>query len=78
MGEFKDREAERVKKKAEDLAPFVEAAFKRTRVVYNRCRGEHRDVTSGWDWKSPRPGLYLANDGQQRFKRISGVRCNER
>jgi hypothetical protein len=29
MGEFKDREAERVKKKAEDLAPFVEAAFKR-------------------------------------------------
>jgi hypothetical protein len=29
MGEFKQREAERVKKKAEDLAPFVEAAFKR-------------------------------------------------
>ncbi|MGH6970138.1 MAG: hypothetical protein ACREEQ_00880, partial [Caulobacteraceae bacterium] len=29
MGEFKEREAERVKKKAEDLAPFIEAAFKR-------------------------------------------------
>ncbi len=29
MGEFKDREAERVKKKAEDLAPFVEAAMQR-------------------------------------------------
>jgi hypothetical protein len=29
MGEFKEREAARVKKKAEDLAPFVEAAFKR-------------------------------------------------
>jgi alkanesulfonate monooxygenase SsuD/methylene tetrahydromethanopterin reductase-like flavin-dependent oxidoreductase (luciferase family) len=29
MGEFKAREAERVKQKAEDLAPFVEAAFKR-------------------------------------------------
>jgi alkanesulfonate monooxygenase SsuD/methylene tetrahydromethanopterin reductase-like flavin-dependent oxidoreductase (luciferase family) len=29
MGEFKEREAERVKQKAEDLAPFVEAAFKR-------------------------------------------------
>ena len=29
MGEFKEREAERVKKKTEDLAPFVEAAFKR-------------------------------------------------
>ena len=29
MGEFKAREAERVKRKAEDLAPFVEAAFKR-------------------------------------------------
>jgi alkanesulfonate monooxygenase SsuD/methylene tetrahydromethanopterin reductase-like flavin-dependent oxidoreductase (luciferase family) len=29
MGEFKEREAERVKKKAEDLAPFVEAAMQR-------------------------------------------------
>ena len=29
MGEFKEREAERVKRKAEHLAPFVEAAFKR-------------------------------------------------
>ena len=29
MGEFKDREAERVKKKTDELAPFVEAAFKR-------------------------------------------------
>ena len=29
MGEFKEREAERVKRKAEALAPFVEAAFKR-------------------------------------------------
>jgi alkanesulfonate monooxygenase SsuD/methylene tetrahydromethanopterin reductase-like flavin-dependent oxidoreductase (luciferase family) len=29
MGEFKAREDERVKRKAEDLAPFVEAAFKR-------------------------------------------------
>ena len=29
MGEFKEREAEREKKKAEELAPFVEAAFKR-------------------------------------------------
>jgi hypothetical protein len=29
MGEFKAREAERVAKKTEDLAPYVEAAFKR-------------------------------------------------
>jgi hypothetical protein len=29
MGEFKEREAERVKRKAEELAPYVEAAFKR-------------------------------------------------
>jgi alkanesulfonate monooxygenase SsuD/methylene tetrahydromethanopterin reductase-like flavin-dependent oxidoreductase (luciferase family) len=29
MGEFKQREAARVAKKAEDLAPYVEAAFKR-------------------------------------------------
>jgi alkanesulfonate monooxygenase SsuD/methylene tetrahydromethanopterin reductase-like flavin-dependent oxidoreductase (luciferase family) len=29
MGEFKEREAERERKKAEELAPFVEAAFKR-------------------------------------------------
>jgi alkanesulfonate monooxygenase SsuD/methylene tetrahydromethanopterin reductase-like flavin-dependent oxidoreductase (luciferase family) len=29
MGEFKQREAARVKRKAEELAPFVEAAFKR-------------------------------------------------
>lgn len=29
MGEFKDREAERVKKKAEELAPFIEAAMQR-------------------------------------------------
>lgn len=29
MGEFKDREAERVKRKAEELAPYVEAAMKR-------------------------------------------------
>jgi alkanesulfonate monooxygenase SsuD/methylene tetrahydromethanopterin reductase-like flavin-dependent oxidoreductase (luciferase family) len=29
MGEFKEREAERVKRKEEELAPFVEAAFKR-------------------------------------------------
>jgi alkanesulfonate monooxygenase SsuD/methylene tetrahydromethanopterin reductase-like flavin-dependent oxidoreductase (luciferase family) len=29
MGEFKAREAERAARKAEDLAPFVEAAFKR-------------------------------------------------
>jgi len=29
MGEFKEREAERVKRKAEELAPFVEAAMKR-------------------------------------------------
>jgi hypothetical protein len=29
MGEFKEREAERVKRKADELAPFVEAAFKR-------------------------------------------------
>ena len=29
MGEFKAREAERVRKKTEELAPFVEAAFKR-------------------------------------------------
>jgi hypothetical protein len=29
MGEFKEREAERVKRKAEELAPFIEAAFKR-------------------------------------------------
>jgi hypothetical protein len=29
MGEFKEREAERVKRKAEHLAPYVEAAFKR-------------------------------------------------
>jgi alkanesulfonate monooxygenase SsuD/methylene tetrahydromethanopterin reductase-like flavin-dependent oxidoreductase (luciferase family) len=29
MGEFKEREAERVKRKTEELAPYVEAAFKR-------------------------------------------------
>src|SRR5471030_1742545 len=29
MGEFKEREAERVKKKDEELAPFIEAALKR-------------------------------------------------
>lgn len=29
MGEFKEREAERVRRKEEDLAPFIEAAFKR-------------------------------------------------
>ncbi len=29
MGEFKEREAERVKRKNEELAPYVEAAFKR-------------------------------------------------
>jgi alkanesulfonate monooxygenase SsuD/methylene tetrahydromethanopterin reductase-like flavin-dependent oxidoreductase (luciferase family) len=29
MGEFKEREAERVKRKDEELAPFIEAAFKR-------------------------------------------------
>jgi alkanesulfonate monooxygenase SsuD/methylene tetrahydromethanopterin reductase-like flavin-dependent oxidoreductase (luciferase family) len=29
MGEFKEREAERVKEKAEELAPYAEAAFKR-------------------------------------------------
>ena len=29
MGEFKEHEAEREKKKAEELAPFIEAAFKR-------------------------------------------------
>jgi alkanesulfonate monooxygenase SsuD/methylene tetrahydromethanopterin reductase-like flavin-dependent oxidoreductase (luciferase family) len=29
MGEFKDREAERVKQKAEDLAPYIEAAMAR-------------------------------------------------
>ncbi|HEY2710368.1 MAG TPA: LLM class flavin-dependent oxidoreductase [Caulobacteraceae bacterium] len=29
MGEFKEREAERERKKAEELAPYVEAAFKR-------------------------------------------------
>ncbi|HEY5107931.1 MAG TPA: LLM class flavin-dependent oxidoreductase [Caulobacteraceae bacterium] len=33
MGEFKEREAERVKKKAEDLAPFVKAAFKRKQYM---------------------------------------------
>ena len=33
MGEFKEREAERVKQKAEDLAPFVEAAFKRKQYM---------------------------------------------
>jgi hypothetical protein len=33
MGEFKEREAERVKQKTEDLAPFVEAAFKRKQYM---------------------------------------------
>ena len=29
MGEFKEREAKRVKRKDDELAPFIEAAFKR-------------------------------------------------
>jgi len=33
MGEFKEREAERVKQKAEALAPYVEAAFKRKQYM---------------------------------------------
>jgi alkanesulfonate monooxygenase SsuD/methylene tetrahydromethanopterin reductase-like flavin-dependent oxidoreductase (luciferase family) len=33
MGEFKEREAERVKRKAEDLAPFVEAAMRRKEAM---------------------------------------------
>ncbi len=40
MGEFKEREAERVKRKAEELAPYVEAAMKRKQWMKPLADGE--------------------------------------
>jgi hypothetical protein len=40
MGEFREGEAERVARKTEELAPFVEAAFRRKQAMTSLADGE--------------------------------------
>ena len=69
MPEFKEREAERQKKKAEELAPYIEAAFKRKTFMAGLA-DEDIPVITALGRRIAETSANLTEEQQQRMERL--------